>query len=654
MDKLKEVIVGGLLHDIGKFYQKGIPGGHGSKPICGIEGSGNHPIVSARFIDKHRDIFNKLNLDTNLIREMCQRHHEDGRGFDKEELVQYAPAQYAEYCQLGSDADNLSSAERLDNDDEVKGGRGNNNTSKLTSIFSYMMQENYWQEFGEIEKVYKNIDPSKSKNTDNFRVSWVESFDKEFKQIDTSSFNKFIVELTTLLEKYTWCIPSKYSSKYPDISLFDHLRTTSALAEILYLGKTGRNKPNNLGLIKVSINDPMSFILNNTQRKSLFDIENNRKKLGSILDKLKVELCTISDVYNPNLIIIDQGFTFYVLIDIRSINNIIKLISNYNKRLLQVGNSDTVINLNYIPLFREIIKNSSYVGTLINLLNQDKNKIDTLGSMLISNGKWIGFERDQFELDNASEDSSHDEKYESGTQAIAYITLDNAQECIDEMFKSDDIQRDTISRIATIWRFLKFIENQRFEGVKYIVSNYNAIVVIGKYATILEFIQEFENNINLSTIGNITVSSVIRTFNKSDNISTVYSEIKNTVLSNQKQGLHGVMFYENQRLEYTDIPRMLKLIEDVSKSADINSSALYKIVEFVSEYKRGIENNDQKAKICIARYFHNANKLFSETMDSSLLDFTNQQFGLIKDGKEPSKIFLVLDNLIMDTLRNRR
>lgn len=653
MNKLREIIVGGLLHDIGKLYQKGVPSGTGNKPICGIEGSGKHPIVSARFIESNRNIFNKLGLDTDLIKEVCQRHHEDSRNFENELLVQEAPAQYAEYCKLMSDADNLSSAERFDN--QVKSGRGNNNTSKLTSIFSYAMQENYWQEFGEIEKVYKNIDSSKPKNTDNFRVGWVESFDKEFKQIDTSSFNVFITALTKLLEKYAWCIPSDYKSEYPDISLFDHLRTTSALAEILYLGKTGRKKPNNLGLTKISIDNPMGFVLNNTQRNGLSDIENNRNKIESILNKLKVELCTISDVYNPNLVLIDQGFTFYVLIDIKSIDNIVKLISDYNRKLLQLGNSATVINLHYITLFRELIEDSSYVGTLINMLNQDENKIDTLGSMLISEKcKWVGFDKNQFKLDDADINSAHDERYKSGVQAIAYITLDNIKECIDEMFKSGDTQRDTISRVATIWRFLKSIEEQRFEGVRYIVSNSNAIVVIGGYTTVLEFVQEFEDNINVATIGNITVSSVIRTFSQSDNISTIYSEIKNTVLSNQKQGLHGVMFYENQRLEYTDIQRMLKLIEDASKSADINSSALYKVVEFVSEYKKGIETNDQKAKICIARYFHNANKLFGKTMDKDLLNFTNQQFGLIKDGKEPSRVFLVLDNLIIDTLRNRR
>lgn len=653
MDKLKEVIVGGLLHDIGKFYQKGIPGGSGSKPICGIDGSGKHPIVSARFIENNKSIFDKLGLDTDLIKEVCQRHHENSRAFEKELLVQEAPAQYAEYCRLMSDADNLSSAERLD--DEVKGGRGNNNTSKLTSIFSYMMQENYWQEFGEIEKVYKNIDSNKPKNTDSFRVSWVESFDKEFKQIDTSSFNKFILELTSLLEKYTWCVPSDYKLEYPDISLFDHLRTTSALVEILYSGKTGRNKPNNLGLIKVSINDPMSFILNNTQRNGLLNLEINRKNLDNIVNKLRTELCTINDIYNPNLVLIDQGFTFYVLIDIKSINNIVKLISNYNRKLLQLGNSTTIVNLHYIPLFRELIEDSSYVGTLINLLNQDENKIDTLGSMLISeNGKWIGFERDQFELNDTGADLSYDEKYESGTQAIAYITLDNTEECIAEMFKSTDIQRDTISRIATVWRFLKSIENQRFNNVKYIISNSNAIVVTGEYTTILEFIQEFENNINISTIGNITVSSVVRTFNKSDNISTVYNEVKNTVISNKVLDEHGVLFYENQKLEYTDIPRILRLIKAINESANINSSALYKIVEFISMYKEGIKNNDQRSKICVARYYYNANKSFVNTMGKDLLDFTNQQFGLIKNGNEPNRVFSVLDKIIISTLRNRR
>ena len=44
-----------------------------------------------------------------------------------------------------------------------------------------------------------------------------------------------ILCLMTLLERYTACVPSATNVRHPDISLFDHLRTTAAIAQALYL-----------------------------------------------------------------------------------------------------------------------------------------------------------------------------------------------------------------------------------------------------------------------------------------------------------------------------------------------------------------------------------------------------------------------------------
>ena len=44
-----------------------------------------------------------------------------------------------------------------------------------------------------------------------------------------------IVSLMTLLERYTANVPSASNVRHPDISLFDHLRTTAAIAQALYL-----------------------------------------------------------------------------------------------------------------------------------------------------------------------------------------------------------------------------------------------------------------------------------------------------------------------------------------------------------------------------------------------------------------------------------
>ena len=52
----------------------------------------------------------------------------------------------------------------------------------------------------------------------------------------------FINRATSVLERFTWCIPSA-TNAVPDISLFDHLRTTAAIAVCLHLAAESTDCP---------------------------------------------------------------------------------------------------------------------------------------------------------------------------------------------------------------------------------------------------------------------------------------------------------------------------------------------------------------------------------------------------------------------------
>lgn len=49
------------------------------------------------------------------------------------------------------------------------------------------------------------------------------------------ALNDLIITLTTLLERYTANVPSATNLRHPDISLFDHLRSTAAIAQALWV-----------------------------------------------------------------------------------------------------------------------------------------------------------------------------------------------------------------------------------------------------------------------------------------------------------------------------------------------------------------------------------------------------------------------------------
>ncbi|GAH48151.1 unnamed protein product, partial [marine sediment metagenome] len=82
-------------------------------------------------------------------------------------------------------------------------------------------------------KVKEILDPKEGESlVENYKRLWYE-FIKEFKELPQEDFNTFFNSLFSLLEKYTWCIPSS-TIDLPDISLFDHCKTTAAIAACLY------------------------------------------------------------------------------------------------------------------------------------------------------------------------------------------------------------------------------------------------------------------------------------------------------------------------------------------------------------------------------------------------------------------------------------
>jgi len=80
----------------------------------------------------------------------------------------------------------------------------------------------------------KEYEISNSNEYENqYRYLWTE-FKRELDSIKHNNNPRlYFNELYGLLEKYTWCIPSA-TNAFPDISLFDHMKTTAAIATALY------------------------------------------------------------------------------------------------------------------------------------------------------------------------------------------------------------------------------------------------------------------------------------------------------------------------------------------------------------------------------------------------------------------------------------
>lgn len=228
MSYYKEVILASLLHDIGKFYQKA--------KVTDLDNRGKHPEISGRFVRKYAALFGRY-VDVAVLEELVRRHHDNGQAFEKDLLAGEAPEEIRPYAQMISLADNLSSCER----DEKSEGYTNYRTRPLNSVFGRL----FCEDDSAVEYAYpvkplavNNIFPEKmGKNNDVDCQTQIKSFEFQIQRLEENppaDFQSFLVILDTILKQLLWCIPSSSFDKVSDVSLYDHMKTSAAIASVLY------------------------------------------------------------------------------------------------------------------------------------------------------------------------------------------------------------------------------------------------------------------------------------------------------------------------------------------------------------------------------------------------------------------------------------
>lgn len=357
MKYLNEVKLASLLHDIGKFYQKA----GGSKTVAGVKLGGHHALVSASFVEHYSSTFEKLGLNVDAVKEMVQHHHTNGHG-DTGVTVNEAEDEFRPICNIVNYADNISSSERLEATDFKNGGYYA--TVPLTSIFNaWAPGKKYNYDVGAFIKNYDKASTSHISNDTKVNQSYIEEFAEELSSIKETSFDAYFNKLDELLGKYLWCIPSDSQQRLPDVSLYDHLRTTSALATIIYDEavnnpeyKTGmRSDKKDVGwefrfnsaesvdafaLIRVGINNADGFIVTNHDNSvsNLEFIEKNKKFLADSLNKLERNILNVGTRLSSVNTVIKSTYSRYILVNSNNIPAIVAVMNKHNAKLgIQTG-----------------------------------------------------------------------------------------------------------------------------------------------------------------------------------------------------------------------------------------------------------------------------------------------------------------------------
>lgn len=225
---LLDVVKGALLHDIGKFIQRGCHDGQ----------SMTHQEHCYHWLSQQ-------GLPGNIC-EFAARYHAVDKNNPKHDRTDAFYLQANELL-IVCEADSLSSGERFVKDKSKSRWCGN---TPLMSPFSRLSANhsgnqaayhNCWQfqVLGTAENLSFPVNYEEALNSyrvDNYS-SLFRAFEEEFHQL-SPRFNENA--LLMLLEKYTSAIPSETQveegkpENHPDVSLFDHLKTTGAIAACLY------------------------------------------------------------------------------------------------------------------------------------------------------------------------------------------------------------------------------------------------------------------------------------------------------------------------------------------------------------------------------------------------------------------------------------
>jgi len=232
-----EVAFGGLTHDVGKFLQRASTSERQlSKESLGLENS-ICPVNEGRYTHRHvlfTSEFCSLNLsnlpagiNSNVVHSLAAYHHHPSNS--AEEIIK--------------EADWLSSGmERIPESGDALKGKNLFRKTRLRSVFADIGDSSdptlRWEyplvPLGhDIFPMSVSRDSPLTDLTSEYSKMW-DSFVKSWAANKVKDPWGFVNRALGVLEQFTWSIPSATWGTVPDISLYDHLKTTAAISICLH------------------------------------------------------------------------------------------------------------------------------------------------------------------------------------------------------------------------------------------------------------------------------------------------------------------------------------------------------------------------------------------------------------------------------------
>ncbi len=395
-DSLRDQIyLAALLHDIGKFYQRADTGSVKSSKFldnqvrqldityCPIDKIGNkthkHVLWTAQFITDFSDVFQ------NLLR----RVPSDLPGKD-DTLISLASGHHLSKDQLSSagrfikEADCLSSGMDRNSEEAMKDDQDESNwdsfkKKRMVSLFEGIGRKEHRHKYHlpvEAINLTDALIPKESFSKDPDYESLWNDFINEFKFIQADSFRSFSETLLHLLFKYTSSIPSS-TVNFPDVSLFDHSKTTAAMAVCLHdssIEEIPGKEP--FLLVGGDMSGIQSYIYNVISENAAKNLKGRSLYLKLLSDSIVYYLLKELNLYEAN-VVYNAGGSFFLLVPNTAEN--IAVLENCREHIetniLNVHGTDLFLAFDWIVMPKDALSglNGQSIGEYWNQLFEKRD-----------------------------------------------------------------------------------------------------------------------------------------------------------------------------------------------------------------------------------------------------------------------------------------
>ena len=329
-----QIYLAALLHDIGKFYQRADTGAVKSSLFLKDEvkklesmicpqykgySSHKHVLWTAQFILDFEKVFKnmagKADLSESSINQSLLHLAADHHLLAEQLSFEGRIIREADHLSSGMDR----GTDKAFEDDQDELAWDSFKTKRMVSVFEGILKDSHQHKYHlPVEAINLNdsFNPKEKFDTNpDYANLWLE-FIKEFKFLQQQDCKAFSETLLYLLHKYTCTIPSS-TINFPDVSLFDHLKTTAAIAVCLYdweqAGKTEENDSEDPFLmIGADFSGIQNYIYNIISKSAAKNLKGRSFYIKLLSDSVVAIILQELNLFEAN-VIYNAGGGFFIL-----------------------------------------------------------------------------------------------------------------------------------------------------------------------------------------------------------------------------------------------------------------------------------------------------------------------------------------------------